>query len=88
LCFKDQDVITDPESGEIICGNCGMVITDKAQDTASPEWRAFTIEEKNEKARTGSPTSLAEGCRRTDFGCIYEIYNRKTSNMGFSDTGS
>lgn len=59
LCLKDQDVITDPESGEVICSNCGLVIADKNQDSASPEWRAFTTEEKNEKARTGSPTSLA-----------------------------
>jgi transcription initiation factor TFIIB len=59
LCLKDQDVITDPESGEVICSNCGLVIADKNQDSTSPEWRAFTTEEKNEKARTGSPTSLA-----------------------------
>ena len=59
LCLKDENVITDVESGEVICGNCGTVITDKAQDTNSPEWRAFTVEEKNNKARTGAPTSLA-----------------------------
>ena len=58
LC-QDQNVITDVESGEVICSNCGVVITDKAQDTTSPEWRAFTVEEKNSKARTGAPTSLA-----------------------------
>jgi transcription initiation factor TFIIB len=59
LCLKNEDVITDHESGEIICSNCGMVITDKTQDVTNPEWRAYTAEEKNEKARTGSPTSLA-----------------------------
>ena len=45
-CLKDQDIITDVESGEVICGNCGIVITDRAQDISSPEWRAFTVEEK------------------------------------------
>jgi transcription initiation factor TFIIB len=59
FCLKDENVITDVESGEVICGNCGTVITDKAQDTNNPEWRAFTVEEKNNKARTGAPTSLA-----------------------------
>ena len=59
FCLKDENVITDVESGEVICGNCGTVITDKAQDTNNPEWRAFTVEEKNSKARTGAPTSLA-----------------------------
>jgi transcription initiation factor TFIIB len=58
-CLKDQDVITDIESGEVICGNCGIVITDRAQDTSSPEWRAFTVEEKYSKTRTGAPISLA-----------------------------
>jgi transcription initiation factor TFIIB len=59
FCLKDENVITDVESGEVICGNCGTVITDKGQDTNNPEWRAFTVEEKNSKARTGAPTSLA-----------------------------
>ena len=53
------DVITDDESGELVCSNCGMVISEKAQDITNPEWRAFTAEERNEKARTGAPTSLA-----------------------------
>jgi transcription initiation factor TFIIB len=54
------DIITDPESGEDICSNCGMVIAEKSEDTANPEWCAFTGEEKSEKARTGAPTSLAK----------------------------
>jgi transcription initiation factor TFIIB len=36
-----------------------MVITEKFEDIANPEWRAFTAEEQNEKVRTGAPTSLA-----------------------------
>jgi transcription initiation factor TFIIB len=59
LCLKDENVITDVESGEVICGNCGTVITDKAQDITSPESRTFRVEEKDNKARTGAPTSLA-----------------------------
>ena len=62
LCHNNNytDIITDPESGEVICSNCGMVITEKFEDTTNPEWRAFTTEEQNEKARTGAPTSLAK----------------------------
>ena len=30
---KSDNVITDPESGEIICSQCGMVISDKIQET-------------------------------------------------------
>src|SRR5918996_4218148 len=33
-------IITDLESGEIICSTCGMVISDKIQSNG-PEWRNF-----------------------------------------------
>ena len=38
---KGKTVIIDPESGEIICSKCGMVISDKLQDMSRPEWRAI-----------------------------------------------
>ena len=56
-CKGDQTV-TDPESGEIICGNCGLVISDRVQDVRA-EWRAFTTEEASDRSRTGIPSSLA-----------------------------
>ena len=36
------------------------MISEKSEDIANPEWRAFTPEEQNERARTGTPTSLAK----------------------------
>jgi transcription initiation factor TFIIB len=57
ICKTDQTV-TDPESGEIICRNCGIVLSDRAQETR-PEWRAFNTEEANNRSRTGIPSSLA-----------------------------
>jgi transcription initiation factor TFIIB len=68
---KGKTVIIDPESGEIICSNCGMVISDKVQDMSRPEWRAFSAEEVNDRRRTGVPTSLA----RHDMG-LYTIIGR------------
>jgi transcription initiation factor TFIIB len=68
---KGKTVIIDPESGEIICTNCGMVISDKVQDMSRPEWRAFSAEEVNDRCRTGAPTSLA----RHDRG-LYTIIGR------------
>jgi transcription initiation factor TFIIB len=63
VCSEDsktpRKVITDPESGEIVCSNCGTVITDRAQDDGHSELRAFTIDEFNDKTRTGMPISLA-----------------------------
>ncbi len=59
LCNKHTDIITDQESGEIVCIDCGSVITDKAQETIS-ERIAFNADGINLKTRTGAPTSLAK----------------------------
>ncbi len=57
VCESGQTV-TDPESGEVICRNCGLVLFDKTLESR-PEWRAFTSEEANDRSRTGIPSSLA-----------------------------
>lgn len=59
ICNRNDKIVTDPESGEIICSNCGVVISDKIQDINRPERRAFSFEEANDRSRTGSPASLA-----------------------------
>jgi transcription initiation factor TFIIB len=56
ICGRMQTAIADPESGEIMCSRCGMVI---AQDYANPERLAFTTGDFNQKARTGAPISLS-----------------------------
>ena len=63
ICKSDR-VVTDSECGEIICSNCGMVISDRAQDISWPEWHFFNnnnnAKELNDKCRTGGdPISLA-----------------------------
>ncbi|HEU4821960.1 MAG TPA: TFIIB-type zinc ribbon-containing protein, partial [Nitrososphaeraceae archaeon] len=58
-CSSSQAAITDPESGETICSNCGVVITDKTEDITHQEGYTSTFEEANKKARTGAPASLA-----------------------------
>ena len=56
---NSSQIITDTESGEIICRNCGMVMLDNVQETR-PEWRSFTTDDSNNtRSRTGMPTSLA-----------------------------
>src|SRR5919108_4423398 len=53
-------MITDPESGEHICGNCGLVLSMESVEETRPEWRNFDLEQKNNnRIRTGMPTSLA-----------------------------
>jgi transcription initiation factor TFIIB len=59
VCGRTHTAISDPESGEVICCYCGLVISEKSLDIANPERRAFTTEESNKRARTGTPTSLS-----------------------------
>ena len=51
-------VTTDSVRGERVCDACGAVLDDRVLDRG-PEWRAFSHEEKQNKSRVGTPTSLA-----------------------------
>jgi len=51
-------LIHDKESGEVICGSCGLVITESVINKG-PEWRAFTQSEKESRSRVGVPLSFA-----------------------------
>lgn len=44
----------DTHHGEIICHDCGLVLTDDIIDYG-PEWRAFDFEQNENRARTGLP---------------------------------
>ncbi len=52
----DKKMVTDQNTGELFCGKCGFVVTDKIADTGA-EWRSFANDESN-RARTGAGTSL------------------------------
>ena len=67
-CKRSDKMITDPESGEVICSSCGVVLLDKIEDTSRPERRVFDSgaggmtggrQTDNTRARTGAPISLA-----------------------------
>src|SRR2546430_7834853 len=59
VCRNGRRIITDSESCEIICSNCGIVISDNALDIVRSEWCATGDEEINDKLRAGIHTSLA-----------------------------
>src|SRR5215831_3931453 len=64
LVLKDSSnkisaVITDVESGEIICSKCGMVIQDHIEDSTRSDLRTFGNEQDYNSIRTGPPTSIA-----------------------------
>ena len=53
----NNKIVTDHDTGELFCGNCGLVITDKVTDT-NAEWRSFSKDGGADPTRTGAPTSL------------------------------
>ena len=52
-----KKILTDQNTGELFCGKCGLVISDKIIDM-SAEWRSFSNEGGTDPTRTGAPTSL------------------------------
>ena len=60
LICKNNHIITDSESGEVICSNCGMIISDRNQEISRPEWRFYSAEQENDRSRTGIPITLAK----------------------------
>lgn len=62
LTCNSNSLITDPDSGEVICSHCGHVITDRSNEYR-PEWQAFPPNPAEQtignRDRTGMPTSLA-----------------------------
>ncbi len=50
-------LLRDTKNAEVVCGNCGFVVTTRLTDRG-PEWRAFTPEEHKQKVRVGSPQTF------------------------------
>lgn len=78
MCVKGNSIITDLEAGELICSDCGMVISDNIQENNRSERRAFNIMELNDRSRTGAPTTLA----RHDMGLATVIGNGDNDASG------
>ncbi len=73
---KNGRPIADPESGELVCSDCGLVFSEKAHENRA-EWRNFGSE-NNDRARTGSPMSLAQH----DMGLNTVIGNNNKDSRG------
>ena len=84
-CSQSSEVITDAESGEIICTSCGMVSSnDKAIQQGTQERRAFDYEQMKDRSRVGMPMTLT----RHDKGLstIIGRPNRDASGKGLDDS--
>ena len=59
LMCTSTNSITDMETGEIICSDCGKVLSEKTEDPQK-EWRSFPNDQRYEqKSRVGPGSSLA-----------------------------
>ena len=51
-------IVSDRQTGERVCGTCGLVVTDTIMDTG-PEYRVFNLQEGNDRRRTGTGYSMS-----------------------------
>ena len=59
LCPEcEGNTISIQEKGEIVCQQCGLVISERIVDVSHSDKRAFTKQEKERRERTGSPISI------------------------------
>jgi transcription initiation factor TFIIB len=69
--------------GESICTSCGLVLSERTTDRG-PEWRAFTAEERNARARTGAPMTLTIADR--GLSTIIDWRNKDASGRALTST--
>lgn len=52
------NLVADSEMGEYVCSRCGLVIEENIPSQEA-EWRAFTPQERDARARAGTPTDYS-----------------------------
>jgi len=70
ICPDCQDpnpsIVESFASGDLVCGNCGMVLGDRIVDTRS-EWRTFANDEGDDPSRVGATANpLLDGMEQLD----------------------
>ncbi len=73
----------DNVRGESVCTSCGLVVSEHTIDNG-PEWRAFTSEERNARARTGAPMTLTIADR--GLSTVIDWQNRDASGRALSSS--
>jgi len=75
----NEDLIRDYEAGELVCEQCGFVITSNLFDHG-PEWRAFNQEQREKRTRVGAPLTWTihdKGLSTTIDWHDRDVYGRK-----------
>lgn len=55
---QSTNLVRDITMGETVCGDCGLVVQESLLDRGA-EWKAFTHQEEQSRARAGSPTKYS-----------------------------
>ena len=74
-------IVTDGAGGELYCSSCGMVLKEKIIETG-PEWRRFHEDGKDDRTRTGIPTSIAQ--HDMGLATVIGVANRDASGRSLS----
>ena len=53
----EGNIISLNQIGEIVCSQCGLVITERSVDVSHSDKRAYTSQEKRQREHTGAPIS-------------------------------
>lgn len=62
----NPNIVEEFSSGDLVCGNCGLVLGDRVVDTRS-EWRTFANDEGDDPSRVGAASDpLMEGVEQLD----------------------
>ncbi|KAG5219386.1 transcription initiation factor IIB [Salix suchowensis] len=62
----NPNIVEEFGSGDLVCGNCGLVLGDRIVDTRS-EWRTFANDEGDDPSRVGAASDpLLEGIEQLD----------------------
>ena len=76
-----QNLLRDQYNGEVVCGDCGLVIIEDMLDRG-PEWRSFTLEDQQTKRRVGAPIKYSHFDKglHTMIGGFKDATGRKLTN--------
>jgi len=53
VCNREDSITRDPQTGKLVCTNCGYVFDELIIDQ-EPKWRAYTQQDRLERERVGS----------------------------------
>ena len=85
LCNSENTIITDFNSGQVACTNCGAVLDDRIIDETS-EWRNFSSE--NPGSSSSDPNRVGGPINPISMKLIYQQLSPQIKEMEYSQNGN